>query len=108
MPTATVEECLSSTDPASVAAVKAFAEDLAGGIAALVLATAPDAVVVGGALSTAGEALLGPLRSAMSHHTLYEPALVTATHAADGVAYGALNRSLEQAFAEVLELGTGT
>ncbi|MDR3359940.1 MAG: ROK family protein [Bifidobacteriaceae bacterium] len=103
METATIEDCLASTDPGNRAAVDAFAQDLAIGVAALVLATAPDAVVVGGGLSAAGESLLGPLRQALASRLLYQPTVVAAAHGGDGVLRGALDCSLERAFAELAD-----
>ncbi|MFD5226369.1 ROK family protein [Microbacterium sp. NPDC058342] len=48
--------------PAAVAAVDAFAEAIATGIAALVLTVDPDVVVVGGGNTRAGDVFLEPLR----------------------------------------------
>lgn len=56
-------------DPKAVAAVDAFSQGLAFGIAALALALDPAVVVIGGGIVNAGETLLTPLQRHVSHYT---------------------------------------
>ncbi|KGM08819.1 ROK family transcriptional regulator [Cellulomonas bogoriensis] len=57
-------------DVACSNAVAEAAEALAGGLASVVAVTAPDVIIVGGELATAGEVYLEPLRAALVEHTL--------------------------------------
>ncbi|MEZ0112023.1 putative NBD/HSP70 family sugar kinase [Catenulispora sp. EB89] len=56
-------------DPKAVAAVDAFSQGLAFGIAALALALDPEVVVIGGGIVRAGETLLTPLRRYVNDYT---------------------------------------
>lgn len=84
-----VEEIFADGSPAAKAAIERFAEDLALGTAALVLAVGPDAVIVGGGISAAGETFLGRMRASLAERCLYEPAVVQATHGRLAVVEGA-------------------
>jgi predicted NBD/HSP70 family sugar kinase len=59
----------SQGDPKAVAAVDAFSQGLAFGIAALALALDPEVVVIGGGIVRAGETLLTPLRRHVNDYT---------------------------------------
>lgn len=101
VPGATVEEIFSDASPRATAAVERFADDLALGTAALVLALAPDAVIVGGGISAAGETFLGRMRASLAERCLYAPTVVRATHGRLAVVEGGLLVSL-RALAEQL------
>jgi predicted NBD/HSP70 family sugar kinase len=101
VPGATVEEIFRDPSPAAKAAVEQFADDLALGAAALVLALGPDAVIVGGGISAAGETFLSRMRESLAERCLYEPTVVRATHGRQAVVEGAQIVSL-RALAERL------
>lgn len=102
MPTATIEECFAGRTAEAREAVAAFAEDIALGLSALVLAVAPRAVVVGGGVSRASEVLLAPLRRELAVRCLYEPLVVQATHGKEATVRGALIRALEVLVEQVI------
>ena len=76
----------------SSAELERFIEDLAHGIATLIMTIDPEMVVVGGGLSKARGQLLDPLRRALAAHTglPYEVPLVEARLGAEAAAHGAL------------------
>lgn len=76
-------------DGDSLAAIDAYAADLALGTAAMVLTLDPELVVVGGGLSRSGDLLLDPLRRALEPHCLRLPEIRTSTLGEDGVVLGA-------------------
>lgn len=89
VPGATVEEIFRDSSRTAKVAVEQFADDLALGTAALVLALGPDAVIVGGGISAAGETFLGRMRKSLAERCLYEPTVVRATHGRQAVVEGA-------------------
>ncbi|MDR1118105.1 MAG: ROK family protein, partial [Bifidobacteriaceae bacterium] len=64
---------------------------LAEGLATLVTVLDPDRIVIGGGLSRAGEALLGPLRERLRAQLTFQimPEVVAATLGQDGGVVGA-------------------
>ncbi|MEE1618344.1 ROK family protein [Brachybacterium sp. J153] len=84
--------------------VRAFCEEIAPRLAGLLLAVDPEMVVVGGGLSRAGEALLGPLRAALGSQLTGpgRPRLVPAALPADGSLVGALGRGFEHGSARIV------
>ncbi len=72
--------------------IAAFVDELAHGIATLVMTIDPAMVVIGGGLSGAHGALLDPLRAALPRHIglPFEVPLVEARLGADAAAHGAL------------------
>lgn len=93
-------------EPGAVAAVERFAENLAIGAAALVLAIDPDLLVVGGGYSRAGEVLLAPFRRHLGELCLGVPELVTSTFGDESVALGGVRLALDHVERHVLGLGT--
>jgi predicted NBD/HSP70 family sugar kinase len=74
--------------------VRAFAAELARGIAAVVLTVDPELVVIGGGLSGAGSLLTEPLAAELSRLCLFPLRLESSTLGAPAVAYGALRLAL--------------
>lgn len=90
-------ETFSRDDHESRSAIEQFAEEVAVGTAALVLALGADAVIVGGGIAQAGDAFLKPLSEALERRCLYAPKVIQAVVGPEAVARGALQRSLEAA-----------
>lgn len=82
-------------DADSLAAIDAYAADLALGTAAMVLTLDPELVVVGGGLSRSGDFLLDPLRRALEPHLLRMPEIRTSTLGEDGVVLGAASLAID-------------
>jgi len=82
-------------DPAALAEVAAFAEALAKTLATVSLVIDPDAIVLGGGLSRAGELLLSPLRDALRRRIRIPalPRVIGSVLSVDAVALGALSRA---------------
>lgn len=79
----------------AVAAVNAFAEEIAGGLATLILAIDPQIVVVGGGFARAGLPFVRALEAAVSPYCLYVPQFSLSPLGSDAVARGAVARSLD-------------
>jgi predicted NBD/HSP70 family sugar kinase len=91
-------------DAGATEAVESFAEQLAIGAAALVLAVDPDLLVVGGGYSRAGEVLLKPFRRHLTELCLGVPEVVTSTLGDESVALGGVRLALDHVEREVLGL----
>ncbi len=100
----TVFRAAEQGDTAAREELTAFVDELARGIATLVMAVDPALVVVGGGVSLARERLLAPLREAVARRIglPFEIPLVAARLGADAAAHGALvfafTRSAEQIY----------
>ncbi|MEU7746298.1 ROK family transcriptional regulator [Nonomuraea sp. NPDC049158] len=84
--------------------VDRYAENLAIGAAALVLAVDPDLLVIGGGYSRAGDVLLGPLRRHLAELCLSAPEVVASTFGDESVALGGVRLALDHVEREVLGL----
>lgn len=82
-------------DPAAVAAVQAYADDLALGTAAMVLTLDPELVVLGGGFSRSADVLLEPLRRALEPHCLRVPEIRPSTLGEECVVLGAACLALD-------------
>ncbi|MFD3480159.1 ROK family protein [Streptomyces sp. NPDC058695] len=82
-------------DPAAIKALDDFAADLVQGVAAVVLTVDPEAVVIGGGLSRAGELLLTPLRGRLAELCLFPVTVVASQLSDQAVAHGALRLALD-------------
>ncbi|MFE3454244.1 ROK family protein [Nonomuraea sp. NPDC059194] len=82
-------------DPVALAAVDAYAHQLALGTAAMVLTLDPELVVLGGGFSRSADVLLPPLRRALEPHCLRVPELRPSTLGEECVALGAACLALE-------------
>ncbi|GAA0929739.1 ROK family protein [Nonomuraea longicatena] len=83
-------------DAAAKAAVRAYAEDLALGTAAMVLTLDPELVVLGGGFSRSADVLLGPLRRALEPHCLRVPQVRSSTLGDECVVLGAAGFALDR------------
>ncbi|MFI6297555.1 ROK family protein [Nonomuraea sp. NPDC050790] len=83
-------------DPTALAAVEAYARDLALGTAAMVLTLDPEVVVLGGGFSRSADVLLGPLRSALAPHCLRVPEIRPSSLGEECVVLGAACLALDQ------------
>ncbi|WP_433511345.1 ROK family transcriptional regulator [Nonomuraea sp. CA-143628] len=84
--------------------VDRYAEKLAIGASALVLAVDPDLLVIGGGYSRAGDVLLGPLRRHLAALCLSAPEVVASTFGDESVALGGVRLALDHVEREVLGL----
>ncbi|MFF1687771.1 MULTISPECIES: ROK family protein [unclassified Streptomyces] len=84
-----------SLDGSSGEALDDFAAALVQGVAAVVLTVDPEAVVIGGGLSRAGELLLAPLRSRLAELCLFPVTVVASRLGDEAVAHGALRLALD-------------
>ncbi|MFE5791368.1 ROK family protein [Streptomyces sp. NPDC056503] len=82
-------------DPRALAALERYADDLAQGIAAMVLTLDPELVVLGGGVSQAGRLLLDPLRGRLADHCLFPVEIVASALGDRSVALGAVRLSLD-------------
>jgi len=83
-------------DPAAVAAVDAFSQRLAFGIAALALAVDPEMVVIGGGNVRAGDTLLKPLRRYIDEYTYSRiPSIGVSQLGNQSVSLGAIRLALD-------------
>ncbi|WP_309140515.1 ROK family protein [Streptomyces sp. PKU-EA00015] len=69
----------------------------ARGLAALLLVLDPGQVVIGGAVSRAGEVLLEPVRRQLRLHTLVPVTVQASVLGEQAVAYGAVRHALDAA-----------
>jgi predicted NBD/HSP70 family sugar kinase len=93
----------SQGDEEAVAAVDAFSQGLAFGIAALALAVDPEMVVIGGGNIRAGETLLKPLRRYIDEYTYSRiPTVAVSSLGNQSVSLGAIRLALD-AIDEFLE-----
>ena len=76
----------------------AFIDELAHGIATLIMTVDPAMIVIGGGLSAAHEQLLDPLRDALPHHLglPFQVPLAEARLGADAAAHGALVHAFQR------------
>lgn len=90
-------------DAAASAELEAFVEELARGIATLVMAVDPALVVIGGGVSLARERLLAPLRAAVTRRIAlpFEVPIVAARLGGEAAAHGALVFAFTRCSADV-------
>ena len=81
-------------DPAALTIVETLVRRLARGIAAAVVVLDPQAVIVGGGLSRAGETLLHPLERELADLVPIPPRIVLSDLAEEAVAYGAVRLAI--------------
>lgn len=91
-------------DRGAASRVTAFAQDIAHGLTALVLAYDPELVVIGGGFSLSGETMLNPLRGALAASCLSQPPVVAGTLGATATARGGLCVTLGEVERDVLDL----
>ncbi|MEU1425338.1 ROK family transcriptional regulator [Kitasatospora sp. NPDC005751] len=84
--------------------VDRFARTLAQGIAAMVLTVNPDLVVIGGGLSQAGEAAVGPIRGHLESLCLDPPRVDSSALGVEAVALGAARLALDHLNAQLFGL----
>jgi predicted NBD/HSP70 family sugar kinase len=97
-----------SGDEEAVAAVDAFSQGLAFGVAALALAVDPEMVVIGGGNVRAGETLLKPLRRYIDEFTFSRiPTVSVSSLGNQSVSLGAIRLALD-AIDEFLEAAVST
>ncbi|MEU4573392.1 ROK family protein [Nonomuraea sp. ATR24] len=82
-------------DPAALAAVDAYADQLALGTAAMVLTLDPELVVLGGGFSRSADVLLPALRRALEPHCLRVPEIRPSTLGEECVSLGAACLALD-------------
>ncbi|MFF3494818.1 ROK family protein [Streptomyces sp. NPDC002795] len=82
-------------DTSAAQALDAFTADLVQGIAPVVLTVDPEAVVIGGGLSRAGDLLLEPLRARLAEVCLFPVAVVGSELGDEAVAHGAVRLALD-------------
>ncbi|MEB8339503.1 ROK family protein [Streptomyces endophyticus] len=92
-------------DRSAARALDSFIADLVQGIAPVVLTVDPEAVVIGGGLSRAGDVLLDPLRARLSEVTLFPVAVVGSELGDEAVAHGALRLALDTVEAQLFGMG---
>lgn len=92
-------------DPEAAATVRAFARDLAKGIAAAVLTMDPELVVLGGGLSGAGELLTGPLREELAELCLFPVRVEASTLGGAPVLLGAVRVALDHVERDLFGVG---
>ncbi|MFE1951929.1 ROK family protein [Streptomyces sp. NPDC059524] len=93
-----------SGDPAALEAVDRFAQDLAEGIAALVLTVDPDLVVLGGGVSRSADVLMEPLRRHLDPLCLEPPALAISKLGDQAVMLGAVRHALDHVDARIYDI----
>ncbi|AQZ65945.1 transcriptional repressor protein [[Actinomadura] parvosata subsp. kistnae] len=101
---AEVFEAALGGDRDAVRRVDRYAENLAIGASALVLAIDPDLLVLGGGYARAGAVLLEPLRRHLAELCVSAPEVVASTFGDEGVAIGAVRLALDHAEREILGL----
>jgi predicted NBD/HSP70 family sugar kinase len=89
-------DAVRADEPAAVKALDDFAADLVQGIAAVVLSVDPEAVVIGGGLSRAGELLLTPLRARLAELCLFPVTVVASQLGDEAAAHGAVRLALDR------------
>lgn len=92
---AAVFEVASTGDTATTALVRDALGTLAQGISALVCALNPEAVIISGGLSRAGNALVEPLRAQVAEVVTYATRFLTSTLSDEAVALGAVRLGLD-------------
>ncbi len=90
-----VFEASRAGDPAALAAIGQAVRALAAGMANVFVAIAPDRIVIGGGVATAGDELFGPLRDAVRERVLVaDPDLLQVVPASLGRFAGAIGAAL--------------
>ncbi|MFE6755472.1 ROK family protein [Streptomyces sp. NPDC057684] len=89
-------DAVRADEPEAVEALDDFAADLVQGIAAVVLSVDPEAVVIGGGLSRAGELLLTPLRAHLAELCLFPVTVVASQLGDEAAAHGAVRLALDR------------
>ncbi|WP_223695312.1 ROK family transcriptional regulator [Leifsonia poae] len=74
-----------------------FAEDLAVGLAPIIVAVDPELLVIGGGMSAAGDAIADPVRERIDKETLFPPRVVCSILGDESVAIGSLRLALDRA-----------
>lgn len=77
--------------------IEAFADEVCQGIAPIIITVDPEALVIGGGISAAGEAIAEPLRRRIKEETSFPPKVVCSTLGDEAVALGALRAALDRA-----------
>ncbi|MCT9821213.1 ROK family transcriptional regulator [Microbacterium sp. W1N] len=93
-------------DVAAQGELDAFVDELAHGIATLIMTIDPAMIVIGGGLSGAHEQLLGPLRAVLPHHLglPFHVPLAEARLGAEAAAHGALVHAFQRHNAEIYRI----
>lgn len=100
---AEVFELARTGEPAAQAELDGFVDELAHGIATLIMTVDPAMIVIGGGLSEAHEQLLDPLRAALPRHIglPFQVPLIGARLGAEAAAHGALVHAFQRHASEV-------
>jgi predicted NBD/HSP70 family sugar kinase len=92
-------------DPDALNRVGTYADELVAGIIPMVISIDPELLVVGGGMSEAGEAIVGPIRERIQAETMFAPTVIASSLGDEAVALGAvryaLDRSEDRLFAEL-------
>ncbi|WP_189247417.1 ROK family transcriptional regulator [Streptosporangium pseudovulgare] len=94
-------------DPAAVAAVERYVDELAVGAAATVLTLDPELVVLGGGFSRSADVLLPPLRSRLEAVCLHMPELRASTLGDECVVLGAIDYAADHLDRQLFAADTG-
>lgn len=77
--------------------IETFAEEIVAGAIPFIIAVDPQVVVVGGGLSAAGEAIVGPVRACIAGETQFMPEVIASSLGDEAPALGAVRTALDAA-----------
>ncbi|MBE3013745.1 ROK family protein [Microbispora sp. NEAU-D428] len=95
-------------DPAALAAVERYVDDLAVGVAAIVLVLDPEIVVLGGGFSRSADVLLPPLGRRLEAVCLRMPELRASTLGDECVVFGAIDHAVDHLDRQLFTADSGT
>lgn len=94
-------------DPVSEQICTMLLERLGRGIASIAMTVNPDLVLIGGGITNAGDAVLGPIRTTVERLTPHPPTVAISSLGGNGTVLGAVRRAMEIADQSTFSFSAG-